>query len=514
MTRPLDIVLLVLDTQRADRLSCCGCPVETSPCLDALAAESTLLAHAVAPAQWTIPAHASMFTGLYPSQHAMLQMDSALPGNLPTLAERLRQAGYFTAGFSNNPMVGVLRNGLSRGFECFSNYGGLLALPLQTGARASGFGMPLQRFRRWLSGLLRRAQNTAAHCGALNRFLSSPAILPLWRAALRLRGNLKGNSPLALADAARLLIGRQGTAPDQPIFVFINLMGAHMPYAPPRWALEHYAPRVLRDPAAGAFTRRINMTCLNDWQGDALLTVEQKATLDGLYNAEVAAQDAQLGIFFQCLRAARALDHTLLMVTADHGEHLGEKQMLGHAWGVYEELIRVPLLIHDPLGDLPRGARLDHFVSTRRLFHTALTAAGAATPDEERLTVAQADDPCDPDRDFTFAEAEPLHAVVRSMQRRRPDLLRGFDYDQPCRAIYHGDYKLIATDHHIQLYAVRRDPAENQDVGSILSEQAEALYTQLQAWRQMRSAAAETTHLPAAEAALVLQRLRDLGYLE
>ena len=114
-----DILFIVLDTQRADRLSCYGYPLNTTPNLDAFAAEATRFSAAIAPAQWTIPSHASMFTGVYPSEHGMTQSYSVMPDDLPTLAERLHDGGYFTAGFCNNPLVGVINNGLRRGFQSF-----------------------------------------------------------------------------------------------------------------------------------------------------------------------------------------------------------------------------------------------------------------------------------------------------------------------------------------------------------------------------------------------------------
>lgn len=90
MKRQPDIVFLVLDTQRLDRLSCYGYPLETSPHLDAFAADATRFTNAFAAAQWTIPSHSSMFTGLYPTAHTTVQSSSRLPDSIPTLAERLR----------------------------------------------------------------------------------------------------------------------------------------------------------------------------------------------------------------------------------------------------------------------------------------------------------------------------------------------------------------------------------------------------------------------------------------
>lgn len=502
MIRHPDIVLLVLDTQRVDRLSCYGYPIETSPFLDALAAEATFFSHAVAPAQWTIPSHASMFTGLYPSQHMMFQQDSMLPTALPTLAERLQRAGYFTAGFSNNPLVGILNNGLGRGFDSFLNYGGLLTLHPK---RQQGF-MCL------LSKLLSRIQTTMAHSKTVNRLLFLPMIFWLWRSALQFKGNLKGNTAQTLTNVAQLLIERQGTAPDQPLFCFINLMGTHIPYDPPGWAVKRFASHIQIDSATRLFLRRFNA---HMYRGPLLNTLDPKckALLDGLYNAEVAAQDAQIGIFLGHLRAAGRLKRTLLIVVADHGEHLGEKQLLSHNFSTYEELVHVPLLIRDPLGDLPRSATVTHFVSTRRLFHTVLTAARIATSSEEALTLAQADSD-DPDRGIVFTEAEPVCSVARLIERRWPGLLRALDYDQSHRAVYSGKYKLIAAgQRHVELYAVRDDPTENVNLQQELPEVVERLREHLRGFMQRADGSARDM-IQYDDDPVVRQRLKALGYSE
>ncbi|MEO1443881.1 MAG: sulfatase-like hydrolase/transferase, partial [Chloroflexota bacterium] len=123
MQRP-DVLLIILDTQRRDRLSTYGHARETSPSLTRLAETATVFDRAVAPAQWTIPAHASMFTGQYVGTHGVTEASHSLSGAYPTLAEILQVEGYRTVGFCNNPLVGLLDNGLSRGFDHFYNYAG------------------------------------------------------------------------------------------------------------------------------------------------------------------------------------------------------------------------------------------------------------------------------------------------------------------------------------------------------------------------------------------------------
>ncbi|MFL5704743.1 MAG: sulfatase-like hydrolase/transferase, partial [Ktedonobacteraceae bacterium] len=148
MTSRPDIVLLVLDTQRVDRLSCYGSEEEISPYIDELASDATIFNYAVAPAQWTVPSHASMFTGVYPSTHNTLQSFSVLPRTLPTLAERLRDSGYSTVAFCNNPLVGVVNNGLRRGFHSFLNYSGLMtSRPNQAGVHPSLYNRYRQKFK-------------------------------------------------------------------------------------------------------------------------------------------------------------------------------------------------------------------------------------------------------------------------------------------------------------------------------------------------------------------------------
>jgi arylsulfatase A-like enzyme len=516
MVRP-DIVLIVLDTQRADRLSCYGYPLNTSPHLDALATEATRFSHAIAPAQWTIPSHASMFTGLYPSQHTMFQLDSLLPDTIPTLAERLQQAGYFTAGFSNNPLIGLQKNGLQRGFDMFLNsrydqHGGLLSFrspPLDSQANFPS----VQRLRNVLIKFLKSFQKRLARCEVVNQIMLSPLIFPSWDAASKLKRSSELYTGQALDEAAQLLIERPAMATGQPIFVFINLMGVHIPYQPPRWAVKKFVPQLLQSKTAQRFLKIINSIQNHPdyWLGDNLLDDEQKALLDGVYDAEVAAQDAQIGIFMQRLRQAGVFDDILLMVVADHGEHLGEKQMISHIFGAYSALCHVPLLIRDPSGQLPLGTTVSPFVSSRRLFHTALTVAGTATPTEEALSLTELK--CS-EYNMAFTESKPFDLLLQKMAALRPGVLQEYGYSKLCRALYHDSYKLIATGaERIELYAIREDPSESFDLRHTEPHRVQALQRQLaQFIEEMQPVAPSMTYQE--NDPVIMQRLRELGYLE
>ena len=416
-----DILLLVLDTLRADRLQHYGSPYPIAPAVDALAEESTLFRYAIAPSQWSIPSHASLFTGVYPSVHDTTQSNSILPEGLPTLAERLRDAGYHTVAFCNNPLVGVVNNGLRRGFDSFLNYAGLwTSRPDQAGARPGAYDRIRQRFKGWLTDLITRTQDAFARSDLLLELSLTPLFVPMWQTAL----SFKGNTRKSLDDAARLLIRRDGLSADRPIFAFINLMGIHMPYHAPRPYIEQFAPQVLRDPAARRYLRQFNTDAFG-WLAPLADPVddEHKAILDGMYNAEVAHQDHYVGAFFEQLRHSGRLDRSLMAVFSDHGDHLGEHQLMGHSISLYNELVRVPLLIRDGAGAFPRGKTVDHFVSTRRLFHTALATAGVATGDERGLSLAE-DVSRRPEDGTAYSEASPPLNYLKMLARRKPELVR------------------------------------------------------------------------------------------
>lgn len=514
MSSSLDILLLVLDTQRVDRLSCYGYKRETSPFLDMFAEDATRFEHAFSPAQWTVPSHASMFTGLYPGSHQMLHASSVLPETFTTLAQRLHKNGYFTAAFCNNPLIGVVNTGLQRGFQSFLNYGGLMtSRPNQTAARLGLFDRYRRHFKHALARTLTSAQDMFARSDTLLDLSFSPLLAPLWQTAL----HFKGNTAKALHDAEKLHVARQGVAPGQPIFSFVNLMGTHMPYHPPTRYVTRFAPQLAHDKATQRYLRQFNSDVFG-WLAPLTQTMSEdhKMALDALYDAEVVNQDELVGAFLQRLRASGALDHTLLIICADHGEHLGEKQLMGHSISLYNELVHVPLIIRDPQRDLLPGSTIDTVVSTRRIFHTALTAAGCATEDEQSLTLARSGGTLD--RENIFAMGITPQNLLNLMQRRQPELIAQKHCDLPRYALWYEEHKLIQTGDELELYDIFDDPQEQVNLRDIIPERADQLQEHLQQFIQHMNSAQEamTSAVPLEEYndPLVSRRLHDLGYLE
>jgi arylsulfatase A-like enzyme len=235
--------------------------------------------------------------------------------------------------------------------------------------------------------------------------------------------------------------------------------------------------------------------------------------MNKMCDAEVLAQDACLGDFFEQLRKRDILDQTVLIVVSDHGDHLGEKQRFSHMFGAYQPLVHVPLIIRDPLRRLQAGQRINQCVSTRRLFHTALDIAGVATPDEVELSLfaLASENERSPAAGEVFVEAIPPRWVVERLKRHRPELVPDQGYHWPVQAMYKDGYKLLVRQDVIGLYALRDDPQELRDVSARFPHKISRMDAELRRFVsrvQPQAAAVEHTLDRNFE-----KRLRELGYL-
>jgi len=320
-----NILLIVLDTLRADRIGAYGYSRPTTPFLDRLAKESVLFEAAFANSSWTLPSHASMFTGRLPSEHGAVLLPEELP--FPTIAEVLASKGYATAGFASNN--GVLSNafGLAKGFQRWDN---MFFSFFDSASRT----MLVRRFRRYL--------------------LRGLAIHP----------HLDHMGAPEIEDGFLKWLDNR---PPRPFFAFLNYMETHARYTPP----HEYAKRFSSQPER--ITPPGDPLFFSEWkfQGQE----DKRQLMNDAYDAVLAYLDAQLEHLFAEL-ARRGLDQNLiLIITSDHGESLGERGLYDHRNSLYLEQIRVPLVIRAP-GRTPPGARVASAVGLRRLPVTILDLAG------------------------------------------------------------------------------------------------------------------------------------------
>ncbi len=514
-TQPPNILFIVLDTTRRDRLSTYGHTRDTTPELDDFASRSTVFERAIAAAQWTIPSHASMFTGLYPTTHGLTQANGVLSNAYPTLAELLRQAGYHTVAFCNNPLVGVLNNGLQRGFERFYNYASAAPFRPTEADRSQWQRELLKRFRRHFA---RPIGNQFAHSDLLFRLSLHPWLVPFWTRLI----NYKGHTAHSVSDLIHYWDAYQSGGAEKPVFAFLNLMGAHLPYNPPQDYLDRVAPEVRRSRQSYPFMRRFNAEAAR-WASplDEPLQDWEQQTLNDFYDAEIAHQDFHLGRLLRHLKQTGALDNTQVIICADHGEGHGDHQFVGHGFVVYQELVHVPLIIHAP-ERFPAGTRLPANVSTRRLFHTTLEAAGVTNlPDGGRSSTlslsAVANGAADAEQGNPMAEAYPPLTFLSVIRHRQPALIPQLSLLGVRRAIYDGAHKLAQIDQRVEgLFDVASDPGETRSIAADqprrVSELQRKLATLVSRAEIQRVAASEAASAPADEA--VVEHLRALGYIE
>jgi choline-sulfatase len=343
------VLFLVLDSMRTDRLALYGHDRSTTPNLDRLAERATVYENAVAPASWTLPSHSSMFTGLTPSEHGVTNgfLDTTgalrLPDGTTPLAAALRDRGYRTAGFSNNPWVGQL-SGLDTGFDEFLEWN------LEIG-RDGGTDIHTRRDRLYSRG---------------HSLLGHAARQPLF---LLKRRFFTSN----LVERATRWLGATDEYTDAPSFTFLNLMEAHSPYFPPKSAF-----RELDLPVPGPVEPRLlNTRLLAYVMGKTALTEERRERVLEYYDASLRYQDRKVGDLLAAFEARVDFDDALIVVCSDHGKTLGEYDRDGTPPHYLRDInINVPLIVKYP--GQSEGRRVDDPVELRRLYD--LVRTGGARP--------------------------------------------------------------------------------------------------------------------------------------
>ncbi len=420
------IVILLVDALRRDFVGCYGGDGAATPVIDRIAREGVRFTNAYANAPWTLPSHASLFTGLAPEVHRQthaaveeqggairLKPEARLPGRLATMASLLKERGYQTVGISQNPWVGALST-QDHGFDFFWELG-----------RAAGLPFPEQQ-----------GEDLAVH--KVTYFFK------------------------------QFLASRR--TPDRPIFLFVNYIACHLPYDPP----ELFRQKFVSGPAP----RRLAEIESNNWlpkkeRGE--LDENAAAGLEELYRAEVAYADAAVGELRAALEAARMLDDTLLVVTSDHGESLGEHGFFDHQFNLYEELLRVPLVVRH--GALPAGGTCEAFVQLSDLLPTVLRFSGL---DDGPARFAPGGAPLFNSRGLVPIPERPLYFMFRRGSRvlaRWKDAIAPQTFarlDRDLFAVRKGAMKLIlARDGERELYDLGSDLRETKKLPA--AEQAAAL---------------------------------------
>jgi arylsulfatase A-like enzyme len=518
-----NIVLLVLDTLRPDRLASYGYQREVTPNLDAYAAQGTIFERAIATAQWSTPSHTSIFTGEYPTTHMTNQATDRLSPTIPTMTQYLRRRGYHTVAFCNNPLVGMLNNGLQRGFFQFFNYAG--AMPTVP-RRSSSWPWPFKRAHQFATQNMRRiayhSQNAFAHSDFLFQLSMQSFMVNIWTRV----GNFKGNTAHSILDMAEFIRNHPNTSGKKPFFLFANLMEVHLPHRPPEKYVSKFAPYLKTDRPSRDFLRYHNSHNYR-WMAPlpAPYKPEEYRILNDMYDAEVNYQDELLAPLFELLSQPGYKDNTLVIITSDHGESLGEHSFVGHNYVAYDELAHVPLIIVYP-PSFSANYRVSGPVSLRRIFHTALDAANIEITDEKlpstdvkELSLASAKFGSDGEKGMTFCEAYPPLNHLRAMEHMEPELIEKFRLRSVRRAIYEHSLKLICMDDEpAELYDLERDAAETHNLIDERKADAQRLSAKMDKFLEIAEKRRPSNWQEAQKLKIedetVINRLKALGYIE
>jgi arylsulfatase A-like enzyme len=415
-----------------------------------------------------------MFTGLFQSRHGLHLSGHALPDGYPTLARRLRDRGYSTACFSNNPYISRA-TGLAQGFDTVED--------LWRATRPRGTAKPKSA----------RIDEHLAARGALARSLR-PAVRSVFRMRRRAsrwrEWTRTGDSGARRTNELVETWLASGDRNRAPFFCFVNYMETHERYAPPYpYNRRYLEPGVSRWRAASLGTKADILSARQERRQTDLGIVRS------LYDGAIAYLDEQVGALVRSLDALGLGDDTVVVVTSDHGDSLGEHEHLGHRVSLYEQLVRVPLVVRYPRS-LPRGARSSDPIQLGDLFPTFLELAGDTGSDPAAggfRSLLSSEAP----RTATFAENTTPKALGSVEQR----MVRG------------ERYKLIATgEDRTELYDLVDDPGETRNLASERPDLVTALTAELDAWRATVSGErVETDEADFDEE--TLRRLQGLGYV-
>jgi arylsulfatase A-like enzyme len=498
-----NILIVLFDCLRASDFPGGSSPVPRMPFAEELRKEATVFPRAVSPAPWTIPSHASLFTGMYPWENGVHAYHSlSTPDSVPRLPEMLRGSGYRSLSLSANPFISP-RFGLVRGFDRAA-WGGwweaFLRMPRETAPNALDSDTPQtadssDRTMEWvrdgpLGGILRSAsQHSFRYPFALDagsrvftkiRFPESERSI--------------SQTPWIERELERWLTAQR---PDEPVLCFLNLTDTHEPYYPEPGSVRNIREwwrltRVRQDHA---------MAVSGEWNP----TGQERKVLSELYRQSIHNLDSRLREIVRVFRKAGRWENTLMVITSDHGQSLGEHGMMFHLLRLDEPLVRIPLWIRRPNG--AGGGRVARgWASLIDIVPTVLSATHSVPrPLPSSLALDRLIEEPRPAPVYSMADG-----IVWPHIRRRFDRDRERVWDRPLVAAYLESTKVVysADGSETHAFDVDIDPLESQDLWPSSSPELAELVTNCK-----RIAGEIVAPSAGSVDATIEDRLRSWGYV-
>ncbi len=449
-SRP-NVILITMDTVRADHLSVYGYKRDTSPNLKKLVEDSSLYLNAIATSDITLPSHASMFTGLYSRSHGAHHIFYApsdddlasgfadwpkspppLDDKFDTLAEILSEKGYSTMAVVANP--GYLHDyyNLDQGFNFYDYRSPVIFLGNIVGkVRPFYLRQTIHDFMAWMIPASDR-DSTYRRADKINKVAFS------------------------LIDKVK--------KDNNSFFLFLNYMDAHTEYAPP-------APYDRLFPGKD---ETFTMRHFRDLEHQVLrlerdITVKERQHLLSQYDGGIAYEDFHIGKFITRLKEAGLYDNSLIIVTADHGEAFGERKHIEHGTSVYQDQVNVPLIIKYPSNN--RKAVIEQYVSGVDIMPTVLDTLGYEIPEDvQGVSLLK---PEGLNNRTVISESFPDRIKLRLHKR----------FHRVERAIFSNSMKFItSTSGKSELYDLSKDPRESTSIYMANNAIADSLESKLSQW--------------------------------
>lgn len=459
MTGP-NIIWLTIDSVRQDHTSLSGYRRETTPRLEKLAETDAGQAYTqcIAHSKSTLPSSGAILTGMPPSRNTIGISGETVPDTVPTVAELFSEVGYKTACLSRNSFVSSATD-LDRGFDRFQ---WLAASTIHQ----AGYKVLLQyllNLRQHSAGL---AADTAKHA-----------------------------TPFLMNQVAKRWL-RSFETKEEPVFFYLHYNEPHRPYYPPLPYMNSYLDEFAVSPSqAGKRTMEFHYS-QKERIANADFTDKDLRILEAMYDAEITYTDEMIGRLIEFIRSLD-LSETVLVVTADHGELFGEKDLLGHNLSLHDGLINVPLVTHGLNTAVDQNGLIQHIDVMR----TLLELAGANTESVEGVDLRTEQ------REYAFAQREP--GQFEPYLEHNPDFDTERYHEPMLTAIRTDESKLLSSDQKKEFYDL---PDEETESSVANPNTATELQSVLQEW--LSTAAKPITEGDDGEFTDAMERqLRDLGYI-
>jgi len=457
MGKKPNILFIIIDAARADHFSCYGSANRTSPHIDQIAAEGVVYENAITAAGWTLPSHTSMFTGTYISKHGVSNENHVYDHKYILMPEVLKRAGYRTVGFCTNDWISDA-TGLSRGFSEFFNF---------------QYPKLIHKTKRFLNSLQIHGKDSWAF--AINRNVKN------WI---------------------------HKNAGEKPFFMFLHYGELHLPYQVPPPFNAQFLPKGM----TYAEAQTVNQDPKAFYAGVAKMTARDFEISKALYDGALAYIDHRIFELYQYLKNLGQLDNTMIIISSDHGESLGDHGHFDHYYVLYEGLLRVPLIIRYP-EKFPAGSRFPEAVQTLDLLPTLKEMLELRDPELNEMQGIPLPPFKNPGREFTISERfKDLKGLKKSYPDRDLSHLARWELDRKV-AIRTKKYKLIASENYeSELYDLEHDRLETKNLINEQPEVAKDLQNKIANWRQSFT----VSNMPGKEAEFddaVRKRLESLGYL-